>query len=192
MRRLAVAVALVLVAFGVAWAIVDREMPGWYARLRYPLAYTGDIHEAATRNDLDPALIAAVIEKESKFHSDASSQKGAVGLMQMLPSTAEEIARESGGQDFMLGDLHDPRINILYGSYYLRRLLDRYGGDEVAAVAAYNAGQGNVDSWLRKSGSDALEAADIPFAETRAYVRAVERLKTIYRRAYGSRLGPAP
>jgi soluble lytic murein transglycosylase len=191
-RRLAVAIGLALVVLAAGWALVDRAMPGWYARVRYPLAYTDAIREAATRNRLDPALIAAMIEKESKFRSDASSQKGAVGLMQMLPSTAEEIARESGGQDFMLGDLHDPRINILYGSYYLRRLLDHYDGDEVAAVAAYNAGQGNVDSWLQASGSSRLRIADIPFAETREYVRDVERLQAIYRRAYGSRLGPAP
>ncbi len=192
MRRLAVAVVLVLVALAAGWAIVDHEMPGWYARLRYPLTYTDAIREGASRNRLDPALIAAMIEKESKFHSDASSRMGAVGLMQMLPSTAEEIARESGGEDFMLGDLHDPRINILYGSYYLRGLLDHYDGDEVAAVAAYNAGQGNVDAWLRAAGSGRLRVSDIPFAETRQYVRDVERLQTIYRRAYGSRLGPAP
>ena len=192
MRRWAVIAGLVLAALLGAWVVAQHQMPGWYARLWYPLAHADAIREAASRDRLDPALIAAVIDKESKFRDNASSQKGAVGLMQVLPSTAEEIARDSGGQDFMLGDLRDPRINILYGSYYLRRLLDHYGGSETAAVAAYNAGQGNVDAWLAQAGSDGLSVDAIPFAETRAYVKDVERLKAIYRRAYGSRLGPAP
>ena len=122
------------------------------------------------------------------------SQSGAVGLMQVLPSTAEEIARRTGGERFVLGDLSDPRINILYGSNYLRYLLDHFDGSQVMAVAAYNAGLAAVDGWAARAERDggAFTLDDIAFAETRDYVREVQRLQKVYRRAYGGELGDAP
>ena len=113
--------------------------------------------------------------------------------MQVLPSTAEEIARESGGQDFMPATSTTRAINILYGSYYLRGLLDHYDGDEVAAVAAYNAGQGNVDAWLRAAGRGHGSARLRHPVRRDARIRPRRRAPAdVYRRAYGSRLGPAP
>ena len=122
-----------------------------------------------------------MIEQESKFNPDARSSTGAVGLMQLQPATAEGIAIRTGGSKFRLSDLTNPEINVRYGAWYLRHLLDKYH-DERTALAAYNAGQENVDRW---------QAAHegVQFAETRAYVARVERLKGIYRRAYGSALG---
>ncbi len=122
-----------------------------------------------------------MIEQESKFNPDARSSTGAVGLMQLQPATAEGIAIRTGGSKFRLSDLTNPEINVRYGAWYLRHLLDKYH-DERTALAAYNAGQENVDRW---------QAAHegVQFAETRAYVSRVERLKGIYRRAYGSALG---
>jgi len=122
-----------------------------------------------------------VIEQESKFNPDARSSTGAVGLMQLQPSTAEGIALRTGGSKFVLSDLTNPEINIRYGAWYLRHLLDKYH-DERTALAAYNAGQENVDRWLAAH-------EGVQFPETRAYVDRVERLKAIYRRAYGSELG---
>jgi soluble lytic murein transglycosylase len=110
-----------------------------------------------------PALIAAVIYRESKFR-DVTSSAGAKGLMQILPSTAHFIARKSGGTEFEQGDLADPQINISYGSWYLRYLLDRYDGNAVAAVAAYNAGHGRVDEW-----GGSASPGDIRFVETADY-----------------------
>ncbi len=130
---------------------------------------------------LNPALLAAVIEQESKFRADARSSTGAIGLMQLQPATAEGIALRTGGSRFVLSDLDNPEINVRYGAWYLRHLIDKYG-DERTALAAYNAGQQNVDGWLRRG-------QGIRFSETRAYVSRVERLKDIYRRAYGSELG---
>jgi soluble lytic murein transglycosylase len=130
---------------------------------------------------LNPALLAAVIEQESKFNADARSRTGAVGLMQLQPDTAEGIALHTGGSKFVLSDLDNPEINVRYGAWYLRHLLDKYH-DERTALAAYNAGQHNVDVWLSKG-----EA--VQFAETRAYVARVEKLKKIYRRAYADQLG---
>jgi soluble lytic murein transglycosylase len=146
---------------------LQSSKPGWWERLWYPFSYQQIVRGHARNYDLDPALLAAVIYQESKFKADARSTSGAIGLMQLLPDTVE--------------DLYDPEINVRYGAWYLRHLLEKYG-DERDALAAYNAGQDNVDRW-RRAGEG------IQFAETRAYVTRVEELKRIYRHAYGAELG---
>jgi peptidoglycan lytic transglycosylase len=135
----------------------------------------------AANYHIDPALLAAVIEQESKFRANARSSAGAIGLMQLLPATAKGIAIHTGGSRFVVSDLYDPEINVRYGAWYLHHLMQRYG-DEETALAAYNAGQQNVDRW--RSRGEGIE-----FAETRAYIDKVERLKGIYRRAYAKELG---
>lgn len=122
-----------------------------------------------------------MIEQESKFNANARSSAGAIGLMQLQPATAEGIAIRTGGKKFVLSDLYNPEINVRYGAWYLRHLLDRYK-NERTALAAYNAGESNVDRWRRTGGG-------VRFPETRAYVSRVERLKGIYLRAYKSELG---
>ena len=180
MRRL---LAMVVLAGGVlaAVAIVQTAKPSWWERLWYPLRYEHIVRGHAHNYDLDPALLAAVIYQESKFKADARSSSGAIGLMQLLPDTAKGIALHTGGSRFRVSDLYDPEINIRYGAWYLRHLLQKYG-DEGTALAAYNAGQRNVDQWRS-------EGAGIEFPETRAYVKRVEDLKQIYRDAYGKELG---
>jgi peptidoglycan lytic transglycosylase len=174
----------VIAVLGVIFGTIHLTQPAWYERLWYPLRYDRIVIGHARNYRLDPALLAAVIYKESKFEADARSQRGAIGLMQLLPETAEGIAARTGGSAFRVSDLFDPEINVRYGAWYLRHLLDKYD-DERTALAAYNAGQDNVDRWLREGGG-------IAFSETRAYVDRVEDLKRIYRDAYGSRLGPPP
>ncbi len=149
-------------------------------RVRYPLDYQAIVRGHARNYRLDPALLAAVIYQESKFRPHARSSSGAIGLMQLLPATAKGIAIHTGGSRFRVSDLDNPEINVRYGAWYLRHLLDKYG-DERTALAAYNAGQENVDTWRR-------EGKGIAFAETRHYVRRVEHLKVLYRRGYGSEL----
>jgi soluble lytic murein transglycosylase len=180
MRYAVAAVALVAAFVGVAFSL-EQSKPGWYAQFRYPLAYEHVIVGHARNYDLDPALLAAVIYRESKFDPDARSSSGAVGLMQLLPSTAKGIAVHTGGKKFVVTDLVDPEINIRYGSFYLRRLLRKYD-DERLALAAYNAGQTNVDEWI---------AADsgIQFPETRQYVDEVLELREVYADAYADELG---
>jgi soluble lytic murein transglycosylase len=164
-----------------AFLYLQRTEPPWYARLWYPLHYSTNIRVYAQQDDLDPALLAAVIEAESKFNPNARSDAGAIGLMQLTPSTAKGIAQYTGGSRFRVSDLTNPDINIRYGAWYLGHLLAKYKSERLA-LAAYNAGQANVDHW---------QAAHegIPFSETRDYVNKVERLKGIYRRAYASQLG---
>ena len=122
-----------------------------------------------------------MIETESKFNPDARSDAGAIGLMQLTPSTAKGIAQYTGGSRFRISDLTNPDINIRYGAWYLGHLMSKYDNERLA-LAAYNAGQENVDSWRRAH-------LGIQFAETRDYISKVERLKGIYRRAYASELG---
>ena len=179
MKKL-LAVLLVGVLLGGGFAYVHSSEPGWWVRIWYPLKYDAIVRGHARHYRLDPALLAAVIDQESKFHAHARSSSGAIGLMQLLPSTAEGIAIHTGGSRFRVSDLDDPEINVRYGAWYLRHLLDRYG-DERTALAAYNAGQDNVDRW-RANGEG------IAFAETRHYVKRVEHLQTLYRRGYHDRL----
>lgn len=133
---------------------------------------------------IDPALIAGVIYQESKF-VDQTSSAGARGLMQITPDTAETIENLSGGSTFTYEDLADPELNIRYGTFYLRYLMDKYEGDEVAVLAAYNAGEGNADEW----GGSGMKASDITFPETRAYVDEVLEKRDQYRENYAEQLG---
>jgi soluble lytic murein transglycosylase len=189
----AVAVAgAVLVAHWVGARLAAGSGPSWYAKTVYPLDYVSAIRAGAARYRLDPALVAAIVSVESKFDPHARSSKGAVGLMQVLPETAGQIAAASGGTAFTTADLEDPTINVRYGSYYLREALDAFGGDKVAAVAAYNAGMGVVGDWVGRAhaeGHARLRLQDIPYPETRAYVEKVLVARRVYRHQYGDRLG---
>jgi soluble lytic murein transglycosylase len=164
-----------------AFAYLQRTEPSWYARLWFPLHYSTNVRVYARQDKLDPALLAAVIEAESKFNPEARSDAGAVGLMQLTPSTAKGIAQYTGGSRFRVSDLTNPDINIRYGAWYLGHLLAKYQNERLA-LAAYNAGQENVDSWRQAH-------EGIQFEETKDYVSKVQRLQKIYRRAYASQLG---
>ena len=168
-------VVVLLVLVGAGGAAVVASEPDWYLRARYPLRYEHIVRGHAENYRLDPALVAAVIYQESKFRADAKSDSGAVGLMQLLPATAKGIAARTGGSRFEVDDLYDPEINVRYGSWYLRHLIDKYGTEE-RALAAYNGGQGNLDR-------------GVMFPETRHYVDRVLELREIYRKAYPSELG---
>jgi len=172
----AVAAGLALGLFGKFGDVIQE--------LTLPLRHEDIIRQQAKEKNVDAALIAAVIYAESKF-DDRTSSAGARGLMQITPQAAKDIERHSGGTTFQFGDLGDPEINIRYGTYLLRELLDRYEGDVVAALAAYNAGPTNVDNW---GGSD-LSVAEIPFPETRAYVEDVLDKQRAYREKYAKELG---
>jgi soluble lytic murein transglycosylase len=189
-RRRRAAVAVAAAALGVLIVMAIRVGPHAVQELTLPLRHEDIIRQQAAEKNLDPALIAAVIYQESKFR-DRTSSAGAKGLMQLLPGTAEFIARKSGGTRFELQDLGTPQINISYGSWYLRYLIQRYDGNEVLAIAAYNAGEDNVDKWVQAAGgADSFDASrDIPFPETRAYVQGVFSKRDAYAKHYAKELG---
>ena len=190
-RRVAWLLASVVVIGGVIAAVVAPRVDKAVQEVVLPLRHEDIIRQQAADKGLDPALIAGVIYTESRFR-DQTSHAGAKGLMQLLPSTAHDIARKSGGTAFIEGDLANPQVNISYGSFYLRYLLQRYGGNEVLAIAAYNAGEGRVDQWIfdaRHKGEAFDRARHIPFPETRHYVQQVLDVRARYREEYGRELG---
>jgi soluble lytic murein transglycosylase len=149
-----------------------------------PLRHDDIIRQQSAQKGVPPDLIAAVIWQESKFR-DQTSNAGARGLMQITPTTAGEIEKLSGGQTFEFDDLADPDINIRYGTFYLAHLLDLYEGNEVAALAAYNAGPTAVGEW----GGKEAELDRIDFEETHDYVEEVLDKRSEYAEHYGPELG---
>ena len=184
-RRKFVVIALVLiVGLAVGYGIANRdELTETLRSVTLPLRHEDVIVDEADQHDVPPDLIAAVIFTESKFR-DQTSEAGARGLMQITPPTAEIIEQLSGGTNFNLEDLSDPDVNIAYGTFYLRHLLDKFDGNETAALAAYNGGETNVASW---GGSD-LKLDDIQFPETHDYVEKVLEKREDYREHYRDQL----
>lgn len=183
-RRFALGGVAVLVGLVVGVLVAGGAFDKAIKELTLPLRHEDIIRQQAREKGVDASLIAAVIYSESKF-VDQTSHAGARGLMQITPDAAEFIERQSGGTSFELKDLANPEINIRYGTFLLAELLERYDGDEAAALAAYNAGPGNADEW---GGAD-LTVEDIEFPETRAYVEEVLEKRREYRDKYGKELG---
>jgi soluble lytic murein transglycosylase len=189
-RRLGLLALLIAIA-----AVALLSLKPWADKavkeITLPLRHEDVIRQQAKAKNLDPTLIAGVIYVESHFR-DQTSHAGAKGLMQLMPATADYIARKSGGTRFVQGDLADPQINISYGSWYLRYLLEHYHGNVALALAAYNAGEGKVDQWWQDAADrgERFRVADhIPFAETREYVSKVLDARRAYRHEYAHELG---
>jgi soluble lytic murein transglycosylase len=189
-RILAVVLAAIVGGFAAASVAGIGPLGDQVRELTLPLRHEDIIKQQAREKGLDPALMAAIIYEESRFR-DQTSHAGARGLMQITPATAEFIARDSGGTAFTQRDLATPQVNISYGAYYLRYLLRRYDGNVTLAVAAYNAGETNVNTWVRRAGGeDSFDAVDdVPFKETRDYVRDVKQKRQEYHDHYASELG---
>jgi soluble lytic murein transglycosylase len=191
-RRRIGLLAFALIASFVLLAVVVRPFADKAVQeISLPLRHEDIIRQQAADKGVDPSLIAGVIYVESRFR-DQTSHAGAKGLMQIMPATADYIARKSGGTAFEQGDLASPQINIAYGSWYLRYLLQHYHGNELLALAAYNAGEGKVDEWYREAsarGEDFEAATHIPFPETRSYVGSVLEVRARYRQEYRRELG---
>ncbi len=179
---------IVIVALGALLFLALRG-PVWWQRVYHPLRYETAIAASAEKNGIDPYLIAAVINAESGFDRTQVSSAGAVGLMQLMPTTAMEVAAAEGfNQSVNAENLKAADLNIALGSRHLADLLGRYT-DTQTALAAYNAGSGNVDRWMSEQGVTTLTVAG--FSETRAYVERVlserARYAELYPHAFGGK-----
>lgn len=186
-RALAVAASVLTIA---GWGLVHLTMPQWYARHWYPLEYADVISRHAELRGVPADLVAAVVRRESNFRPAARSEQGAVGLMQILPSTAQWIATQPGGRDLAPERLVDPDENIAFGTWYLQYLRAKYR-DERIVLAAYNAGETYAADWSRQAVRERRPFAldEIPFPETREFVRQVRATRDVYRRVYARELG---
>ncbi|TCJ19484.1 lytic transglycosylase domain-containing protein [Rubrobacter taiwanensis] len=181
-RRWVGLVAVVVLAGLVLWLWASLEPERRVQEAVYPLRYEETIRAAGELYGVDPALIAGIIYVESRFNPEAVSPRGAYGMMQIMPDTAVFISERSG----IGGDFRDPHVNIRMGTWYYTYLERKYQGDERLVLAAYNAGEGRVDAWLRREGFD-IER-DIPYIETRNYVEDVAEARDRYAELYGDRL----
>ena len=152
----------------------------------YPYPHQTIIARYAGEYRIENSLVAGVIMSESKFQNEVHSDRGAIGLMQLMPSTAKWIA-EQLEDSYDMEKLHEPEMNIRFGTWYLSSLKQEFAGNEVLMLAAYNAGRGNVRSWMEEYGWDGSfsDIRQIPFAETREYVARVLKNKERYQKLYG-------
>lgn len=155
-------------------------------RLFFPLHHQAILERYGQEYQVDPLLLAAVIRAESKYHPKARSRAGALGLMQIVPETGAWVAKKLGLNDFSTDKLLDPETNVRIGAWYLRDLLEEFNDDLTLALAAYNSGRGNVHSWLEERKGEVFTVDDIPFPETRLYVRKVIRNYHWYKWIYES------
>jgi soluble lytic murein transglycosylase len=181
-RRLRRFIIFCLLALGVLYLLQAK----WTWRIIYPWPYRAEVTAAADKNQIDPYLLAAVIRVESNFNPQATSHAGARGLMQLMPDTGRMAAGNLDIDNFSADDLYDPQTNLQIGSWYLRHLVEQYGGNRIAGLAAYNAGHGKVSKWLEQGvWSGKLDDINkIPYKETREYITKVlkdyERYKYLY------------
>ena len=153
----------------------------------YPQEYNEQVQKYSQMYQVRESLVYSVIRTESGFRAEVESSVGAMGLMQIMPETFEWLQNLKDGEiTHSTSELLNPEVNIEYGTYFLSYLLSRYHGNEMLAVAAYNAGMTNVDNWLldEKYSSDGITLSDIPYSETSQYVERVENTKAMYESLY--------
>jgi len=175
---------LLLSIISVLLAIITCFGISCYYSYFYPLDYKDSISAIAKSNDIEPELIASIINVESSYNPNSVSNKGAIGLMQILPTTAEWVC-ERLHIDFDEKELFNPAVNIQIGGYYIAYLI-KYFKDENLAICAYNAGMGNVNRWLSsvEISSNGKELDNIPFKETENYLNLVLKNKKIYKNKF--------
>jgi len=173
------AILLLLIALGALYDNIN-----WFMRYLYPLKYESSIVTYSNEYNVDPYLVSAVIKVESGFLPDVISNKGAVGLMQIMPDTAKWAAEKMDIPNFTTESLMNPDLNIRIGTWYLSDLLKEFDGDTTLALAAYNGGRGNVRQWIKNGQFKGSIEENIPFPETRDFVIKVKKAHKWYRKLY--------
>jgi soluble lytic murein transglycosylase len=184
-RLVVYGVVLVAIAIVAALIVTGRTVVPVVSERIYPVHYREEIARVAEKYDLNPYLLAAMAKTESSYDPQAVSEAGAVGLMQLMPETAEWITGLGSWRGGRNPDLTVPEDNLELGACYLVFLLGTFDGATTAALAAYNAGQGTVQEWVNAAGgADSFGLDDIRFSETREFVERVERYQDLYSRIY--------
>jgi soluble lytic murein transglycosylase len=170
------------------FALDIPDLPRKYWEALFPKPFWNDLKRSAAANSLDPYLVASLIRQESEFNPNAVSRANAVGLMQLLPKTGKQVAKEVKLQRYNSSQLYTPAVNLQLGTRYFRGMVDKFGGSFEYALAAYNAGSDRVDEWLSQGKyRDPQEFVEsIPFTETREYVQAILRNASVYKQIYGT------
>ncbi|MDO3678907.1 lytic transglycosylase domain-containing protein [Paenibacillus ehimensis] len=163
----------------------------YVGRMLYPIRYEQEIRQNAAKYDLDPFLVAAVIRVESNYLAETESKKGAYGMMQLMPDTANWIIDKARFSEEFRTRLNEPAVSIELGSWYLNWLFKQFNGNKIAVLAGYNAGHGKVSRWLQEKEWDGtLQNADrIPYGETRHYIQRVMYYYNKYVKLYGEEWG---
>ncbi|ANE48361.1 lytic transglycosylase [Paenibacillus swuensis] len=177
--------AALIIAVCVMWILFAGT--SWLDRWVYPIHYREDIIVSSQNYKVDPYLIAAIIRVESNYKTDTKSSKGAVGIMQIMPDTANWIIQKADYSKYTIHELDNRAdVNIEVGAWYIRSLYDQFDYNKIAVIAAYNAGPGNVKKWLKSGNWDgSLEQLDaVPFGETRHYVQRVVYYYNKYKKIY--------
>jgi soluble lytic murein transglycosylase len=172
--------ALAILTFSLYYSLLSfgvKTAHSYYLHFKYPLRYQEQIVKYSDEFGIEPSLVSAVIYEESRFNPYSSSQQGAIGLMQLIPDTAEYISKKLKDKSFNPYKIADIDQNIRYGTYYLKYLSDRYQ-DLDKTLAAYNAGEGNVDRWIKEGDYQ------VKFEETRNFVERVKKSRSIYENLY--------
>ncbi len=165
------------------WGIGQTPL---YKKIIYPYPHRMLIEKYANQYGVDPLLVVSVMREESKFLPLSESHKGAKGLMQLMPSTAQSIAKSLGDKEYTEQDLGIPEKNIQYGTWYLASLKKEFDNNPILILAAYNGGRGHVKEWIKNNQLNLtqLRHQDIPFQETRQYVGKVLKSYQIYSKLY--------
>lgn len=178
-------IIIILIIFATSIFLLNSQ---WFQRLFYPMPHFELVKEESEKFDIDPYLMMAVMRVESKFNENAQSNRGALGIMQIMPETAKWIAQELKVEDYHGDMLREPGTSITFGIWYMNYLIKQFDGNLFAALAAYNGGQTNVRKWINTGiwSGTYEDQADIPFQETRNYLYKVITDYKIYKNLYDS------
>lgn len=176
-------IAIIIISI-ISFLIIDKG--NFVLKLAYPVKYTTYVSTFSKANNIDPFLVLAVINSESGFDPNAVSPKNAIGLMQIRENTGDWVAKKLNLQDYSKDKLFSPETNIRIGCWFLSGLINEFDNNIELALASYNAGSGNVTKWIedKRISKNNLIVNDIPFKETREYVKKVKKLQVVYRRLY--------
>ncbi len=183
-RRITIILAIILLLI-ILFRVMNVQ--NYVLKKIYKQEYSEYVNKYAEMYNIDPLWIYAIIKVESNFNKEAKSNSGAKGLMQLMDTTASELSKKVGIEDFKSDMLFDPEINIMLGTKYFNDLLTKYNGNYYLAIAAYNGGIGNVDMWLEKEviSQDGSNIENIPYKETNIYVRKTIKSYSMYKELWG-------